>query len=197
MGHYIEVFAEMLDCLLESRLYDESRSVDLAVLGGDDAQQIVREMIRPFEKIRIAYASNDYAEYEFPALALLQAACREADGPVYYLHTKGVSRSRLDQHARYWRALMLGCVVENHAKCLRALVDHDCAGTNWRGNHYSGNFWWSRAEHIRRLPDIHALRRAPTYVSADPVWNARVGLKAHHSREMLNRRTELPCRGRR
>jgi hypothetical protein len=69
---------------------------------------------------------------------------------------------------------MLHHVVFNHAECTAALADHDAVGTNWRGNHYSGNFWWARADHIRRLPDIKLLRHRPLYLSADPIWNARL-----------------------
>ncbi len=96
------------------------------------------------------------------------------DGHVFYLHGKGVSRSPLDQHGRYWRALLLDEVVHQHAACTELLRDHDTAGTNWRGNHYSGNFWWARSDYVRRLPDIRALRRHPRRITADPVWNLRL-----------------------
>ena len=69
---------------------------------------------------------------------------------------------------------MLDSMVRNHQECLRELLRHDAVGTNWRGNHYSGNFWWARAQHIRKLPDVRALRRAPRSLTGDPVWNLRL-----------------------
>lgn len=174
LGHYRDVTDELLDAVLESRLYDRSESVEFAVLGAPEDQAVVAELIRPFEKIRVAYRSPDVREYEFPALGLLQDACRSWSGNVYYLHTKGVSHSSLNQHVRYWRGLMLDAVVRGHAECTRLLLDHQAVGTNWLHDHYSGNFWWARSEHVRRLPDIRALRAAPRALRGDPTLNLRL-----------------------
>ncbi len=174
LGHYRDVAADLVAAVLESRLYDRSESLEFAVLGAPEDQAVIAELVRPFEKIRISYRSTDTGEYEFPALALLQDACRSWSGNVYYLHTKGVSHSRVQQHVQYWRQLMLDQVVRNHAECTRLLLDHDAVGTNWRGNHYSGNFWWARSDHVRRLPDIRVLRSAPRWITFDPTLNVRL-----------------------
>lgn len=174
LGHYREVAAELLEALMASGLYDRSETIDLAVLGPAADQDVLTELVRPFERIRVRYRTADLTEYEYPALRLLQDTCRSRPGLVYYLHTKGVSRSRLDQHSRYWRRLMLDYVVWAHEECRQILATHDTVGTNWRGDHYSGNFWWARAEHIRRLPDLRRLRASPRPLSWDPVWNDRL-----------------------
>jgi Methyltransferase domain len=174
LGHYRDVTRELVDTVLEARLYDRSESLELAVLGGPEDQAVIAELIRPFEKIRVSYRSADISEYEFPALGLLQDTCRSWSGNVYYLHTKGVSHSRVDQHVRYWRGLMLDQVVRNHDECTRLLLGHHAVGTNWWGDHYSGNFWWAQSEHVRRLPDVRALRIAPRPIRADPTLNVRL-----------------------
>ena len=174
LGEFRAVTAELLDALLESRLYDRMESLEIAVLGAPGDQEAVRELVRPFEKIRVVYSSPHVDEFEFPALGLLEDACRSWSGSVFYLHTKGVSRPPLDQHVRYWRALMLDEVVRNHEACTGLLVDHDTVGTNWRWNHYSGNFWWARSDHIRRLPAIRTLRLRPRRICDDPIWNLRL-----------------------
>jgi Methyltransferase domain len=174
LGHYRDVVSELVEAVLESRLYDCSESFELAVLGAVEDQDLIAELVRPFEKIRISYRSADIGEYEFPALGLLQDACRTWSGNVYYLHTKGVSHSRVAQHVRYWRGLMLDQVVRNHSECTRLLLDHHAVGTNWRGDHYSGNFWWARAEHVRRLPDVRALRTTPRPITVNPTLNVRL-----------------------
>jgi predicted O-methyltransferase YrrM len=174
MGDYVAVTGEIIERLLESRLYERSESIDVAVLGAPADQAAIEALVRPHKRFRISYRSERLDEYEFPALGLLQDACRGGSGYVYYLHTKGVSRGLGNQHARYWRTLMLDVVVDGHEECIVALADHDAAGTNWRGNHYSGNFWWARSEHIARLPDIRSLRRSPRLLTRDPVWNIRL-----------------------
>ncbi len=160
-GGYREVTWEIVHTLLESRLYDRSVLIEIAVLGSEADQRVVADLVRPFDRFRIAFRSTDLGEYEFPALGLLQDACRTWDGPVYYLHTKGVSHSPYNQYARYWRRMMLDEVVTNHERCLAALQTADTAGAHWSHDHYSGNFWWARAAHIRRQPDIRGLQRDP------------------------------------
>jgi predicted O-methyltransferase YrrM len=174
LGNYREVASELLDCLLESRLYDKTRSIEISLLGPPDDQRVIERLIRPLEKITIGHRSCDLEEYEFPALGLLQDVCRTWSGLVFYLHTKGVSHEPENQHLRYWRMLMLDTVVMNHQECVQALRDHDAVGTNWRGNHYSGNFWWARAEHVRSLPDVRAMRHSPQFITTDPVGNVRL-----------------------
>jgi hypothetical protein len=174
-GAYREVTWEMMHALLESGLYDRSVAIDLGVLGTEAEQQVVEMLIKPFRRFRIAFRSSDLGEYEFPTLGLLQDACQTWTGPVYYLHTKGVSHSPHDQYARYWRQLMLDEVVTNHERCLAELTAADAVGTNWAGNHYSGNFWWARSSHIRRLPDIRGLQRFPRPIMPQyAVRNVRV-----------------------
>jgi hypothetical protein len=78
------------------------------------------------------------------------------------------------QCIRYWRTLMLDQVVRNHDECTRLLLDHHAVGTNWRGDHYAGNFWWARSDHVRRLPDVRGLQTAPRRISGDPRFNVRI-----------------------
>lgn len=189
MGTYREVTREIVHALLESRLYDRSTVIEVGVLGSAEDQQVVEELLRPFDRFHIAYRSTDLTEYEFPTLGLLQDACQTWDGPVYYLHTKGVSASPYNQFSRYWRRLMLDEVVANHEQCIAALGTFDAAGTNWSATgFYSGNFWWARPSHIRALPDIRELQRNPRTLARDikvdgtpvsrrgvgPIWNQRL-----------------------
>jgi predicted O-methyltransferase YrrM len=170
---YRPILDELIDALMSSRLYEKSESIELAVLGRAEDQAAVDALIRPFERMRVVYRSGDLSDYEFPALGLLQEACRSWSGVVYYLHTKGVSRPS-NPFTASWRRLMLDTVVVGHGECLDALEHHDAVGTNWRGNHYSGNFWWATSEHIRRLPPIQSLRSTPRTVYGDPVLDLRL-----------------------
>jgi predicted O-methyltransferase YrrM len=174
LGEYLDVTWEIVHTLLESGLYDRSETIELGVLGDPEQRRAVEKMIKPFPRFRVAATAESVEEYEFATLGVLQDACSTWTGPVFYLHTKGVSRSPVDQYARYWRRLMLDEVVVNHQRCVAELGTADAVGTNWRGNHYSGNFWWARSGHVRRLPDIRRLQRFPRSITADPVWNRRL-----------------------
>lgn len=187
IGGYREVTWEIIHALLESGLYDRSETIEMAVLGPEADQRVVENLVRPFARFHIAYRSTELDEYEYPTLGLLQDACQTWNGPVYYLHTKGVSYSPHNPYARYWRRQMLDEIVTNHRRCLAMLTSADTVGANWSESHYSGNFWWARSGHIRRQPDIRALQRNPRPLNrsrADgdpqsprgvgPVWNKRL-----------------------
>ena len=174
LGDYEAIVEELLDVIMESRLYERTTSIELAVLGDATAQATIDALIAPYPKVTVGYRSDDFTQFEFPALGLLQDACRVWTGDVFYLHTKGASRPRGDRYASAWRRLMVDYVVMEHELCRATLTTHDGVGTNWRGNHFSGNFWWARAEHIRKLPDIRGLRTAPVPLTADPGWNVRL-----------------------
>ena len=53
-----------------------------------------------------------------------------------------------------WRQTMADAIVSNWEKCVKILDSgEDTCGIMWRNrrDHYSGNFWWTRASHIRTL----------------------------------------------
>lgn len=85
-----------------------------------------------------------------------------------YFHTKGItstlrhfrnSPQEIDAFRtyQYWRHYLNYGVLEKWKDCIKALDDgYDTAGVNYQTFphfHYSGNFWWSKASHIKMLPD--------------------------------------------
>jgi len=56
-----------------------------------------------------------------------------------------------------WRNYMLYFLVEKYKICLDILKTYDTCGVDLRLDpveHYSGNFWWSTANHINNLPEF-------------------------------------------
>lgn len=83
------------------------------------------------------------------------------DSRILYMHTKGVSYP--NNHVflpgiKGWINYMLYSLVDNYKKCKKLLNVYDTVGCNYRpdesGNmqHYSGNFWWTRADYVKKLP---------------------------------------------
>lgn len=97
------------------------------------------------------------------------------DYPVLYFHAKGVtSQSRhLNENDVdfgynnlvnyfYWRKFLDWSMLENHEQCLKLLSDSkvDVVGTNyssWPTHHFSGNYWWAKSKHIKKLRDPNDL----------------------------------------
>ena len=108
---------------------------------------------------------------------------------IYYIHSKGGSGKTLSVNVVLWRRYMEYHILENPQWCLARLSRGDpgapswnaTCGVDWAGNHYSGNFWFSTAEHIahREPPDTSG---GANYVAAE-VWVGKrtPGTKMHHN----------------
>ena len=84
----------------------------------------------------------------------------------WYIHGKGVSRYKDSSYpnAANWRRLCESIVIGKHRECVEILStkDIDACGpllnTIYHWPHFSGNFWWVRASHVKKLfhPFIYA-----------------------------------------
>ncbi|MFZ5829148.1 MAG: hypothetical protein ACOY3P_03635 [Planctomycetota bacterium] len=121
---------------------------------------------------------QDRERYEFAALDLAyEWALRQPISDLLYLHTKGVTRPA-DWSATPWRHYMQWGVLERWRECTQALeAGYDLAGVEWQpegwpynarpetqrvrvaSGFFAGNYWWARAEWIRRLPPPQTLER--------------------------------------
>ena len=80
---------------------------------------------------------------------------------MWYIHTKGVTAPN-NPNQRDWRKYMEYFTIERYEDCIKALETYDVCGVNWhpplwdvKNYHFSGNFWWARAEYIKNLPPIN------------------------------------------
>lgn len=68
------------------------------------------------------------------------------------MHTKGQFNN--SKTIRDWINYMLFCNVLNYDFCCNKLKEYDTVGHNLLENpekHYSGNFWWSNTNYIKKL----------------------------------------------
>jgi hypothetical protein len=98
---------------------------------------------------------------EIPTITKLYNDCQKEDLKVLYLHSKCISslvNNMLIQplpskfkNRFLWRQFMNYGVITNWQKCVSALDIHDTAGIDYKDTppHYSGNFWWTKSEHVR------------------------------------------------
>lgn len=92
---------------------------------------------------------------------------------ILYVHTKGVSAENEIIPVRDWRRLMSFFTISQHRLCQRFLNTgkYDAVGVNlletpkypWqeaeeRNWHFSGNYWWARADHVAALPALSVNR---------------------------------------
>lgn len=92
----------------------------------------------------------------------IYADCLKENQIVGYVHMKGITTC-LGYHPAdvvkryyYWRKYLNWGGIEHWYDHVKKLETYDVSGVNYLTTprpHYSGSFWWSKSEHIRKLPD--------------------------------------------
>jgi hypothetical protein len=93
--------------------------------------------------------------YEGQTLKLLYDNCCQGDDfDVLYFHSKGSVSNSVT--VTTWREILNHYCITEWPTCLKNLQEVSVVGVNdatTRNIIMSGNFWWSKSEHIKTLPD--------------------------------------------
>jgi hypothetical protein len=127
--------------------------------------------------IKINSVRSKIEDYEFSTLNQLQSFAANNLGNVLYLHTKGVSTPNnlcIDE----WRKYMLYFNITHYKKALTLLNNYDAVGVDLVTSpalHFSGNMWWSKLNHIKKLQTFEKLplilserHKAEFWICSDP-----------------------------
>ena len=149
VGDYYHIVIEQITKLVDSGLYDISDEVICYICLSKNE---IIDYLKQFEKIKIfstsenlyeKYAINNYKNY------------LTGEYYLYYFHTKSVSRIE-----KYYTDLRHFCeyfIINRWRLSIELLNYYDCVGINLKNFpkiHYSGNFWWSKSEHLNVLENI-------------------------------------------
>jgi len=137
-------------------------------------------------KIELLEITCNISLYETHTINLLHKHATESEEEfnVLYLHTKGVTRVG-DVNVSDWMNYMIYFNIAEYKTCIDKLADHDAVGVNLQTMpklHYSGNFWWSKSSHIRKLkPCQHIHYNSPEFWLMEDnlgnflsLWNSNV-----------------------
>jgi hypothetical protein len=92
--------------------------------------------------------------FEGQTLRYVHQACQERDIDVLYIHSKGFISNT--SHVSAWRQILNYYTIDQWPKCLKRLETNDVVGVKDSivpNNMVTGNFWWSKSQHIRNLPE--------------------------------------------
>lgn len=196
MNHWREVVVEQLDWLARVQF---PGLISVGFLGWRGDEWFVREAAAARGlRLEIRFSDHNYRLFEKPTLALLEKDVRSgvAAGPVLYFHTKGASKPG-HSYEYFWRRLMgKYCLIEWAARC-RDLEIFDAAGVDWLDcsprEHFSGTFWWARADWVAKLSGLDWYWNDPWYDwrnwpdAKDPVANKRYAAEQWISSNNLRR----------
>lgn len=184
---WVNIFHEQMDMIESSGLLKNLDEIKITAIcqPNSDHQRILVGLLREFDgpEIFVTALKNPYPNdktmtqnIEDKATVTENATiCKiykdtfenvDQDYAIGYIHNKGITRmiNDVEPHSAtryyYWRQFLNYGVIEKWQDCIDALKRCDIAGVNLQQHpelHYSGNFWWARASHIRKLPDPSTL----------------------------------------
>lgn len=156
INNYQQITDEIINSIIDSDLINNIEQLSVVILG-------VKPVILPnHEKIKIIFKSPNLDLYEFATLNKLKefSINTNENYNILYLHLKGLTSNNTNECINDWRRYMIWFNIYKWKDCLEKLETYDTCGVDLRNKpilHYSGNFWWSKTDYIKRLPNFEDL----------------------------------------
>ena len=164
IGRYMDIVPEQMQCLFDSGLYHETKTIFIFISAFSNDNHELKNIIEEYdpdkkcvlitsdENLYEKFAINNYKAYIETSLQ----SQSEGISPyyVYYFHSKAVTRDKysvFDNRRKILNHYMLNLYRLN----LELLEQYDAVGCSLTKQpllHFSGNFWWTKSEHVDKLP---------------------------------------------
>lgn len=143
-----------MDVIKKYGLYEYTKEFRVGIVN--DNSILIDDIRFNDPKIKIIFVKSSN-EYERPTLLHMKTSSyNDPTGTLYYyLHTKGIRHFNTSKEdiVINWINQMLHWNIEKWEHAISILKTYETYGCNYNNTHYSGNFWWTTAEHIKKLPD--------------------------------------------
>ena len=178
----INVTQPLLDDIIQrirdSGLYSKLERINIGAVGKDWKQ------LKIPNKATIVYNNEDASVYEIPTLNHMRDfASKNPDTFILYLHTKGATQKRCNgkNYQLHWSRLMQHFCINHHNLCTSLLKKYKTVGCLMKHDHYCGNFWWARGDHVAQKqhipPDTSGWgREAEFWIMNPPISNSHISL---------------------
>jgi len=152
INNWVEIVSLLFEKIKESGLYNHITKIRCVILGN----YLSNEDLFKDNKIEIIYHNIDIRLHEKITINIIYDTVSESndDFNILYIHSKGVKHNGQNQCVKDWVDYLIYFNIENYRSCLEKLKDYDVVGVNLNKEpciHYSGNFWWSKASHVKKI----------------------------------------------
>jgi hypothetical protein len=154
LNNWQEIFNKLISDIKESGLYSKINEIRCIVLTQNPNDILI---IENETKIKIYNVFDDFSLYETPTINLLYEHSKIENFNVLYIHTKGI-RYDANDCILDWVKYLTYFNIYRHDICIDELSNYDVVGVNLQEMptlHFSGNFWWSKSQYIRKLGVCH------------------------------------------
>lgn len=160
-----EQLTQLEDLLNDSELF-------ITVVDVFNGKYVIDTNIIKKYNCQVKYVTDNRMEM-MPTLQSMYQHALKHDGHYLYIHTKGCSHINQKDHVNEygswsyknvenWRHIMEHFTIQQWKVCDEALDEgYDLVGCNYNGwwgtPHYSGLFFWTKSEYLRKLPDPYTI----------------------------------------
>lgn len=166
IGEWTKSYDLLMNSLKMYGLYDRTNEIRVGVVN--ETGELINDSRFQDSKIKIVYVGKNI-EYERPTLLHMKSSCTtDTNGTLYYyLHTKGIQHfnTKNEPAVLKWINSMLYWNIQLWKNAVTKLQTYETYGCNYNNIHYSGNFWWATADHVKKLSDT-----IPEYYTAPEDW---------------------------
>jgi|SaaInlStandDraft_6_1057023.scaffolds.fasta_scaffold03935_4 hypothetical protein len=164
LGDGYDIFLNQYERLKKSKIYDNIKYIYICLIGKYEDK--IKQM-KQYEKIKIIHLHEDVSYYEFLTINKIKEFVDNDDKNynILYFHNKGTRNAGNKDVTKSWREMMEYFLIDKGEYCINNLDYYDTIGCNILNKnedkisninnnhcyHYSGNFWWSKSDHIRTL----------------------------------------------
>lgn len=179
------MYADQIDRLKSSGLYNEIQFIDLFVKGMtpipiDELPEKVNNVtyLGDLEEERPTN-SKLYRAYNQIMQRIWTFSNANPEYKILFFHSLGVSRHNTDvgEKTKRFREYFEKCLIDYWKYCIELLNYNDCVGVEYsptatfvdetltiNAPHYQGFFWWANASYLKKLD--------PCYFYQDVIWQA-------------------------
>ena len=167
INNWEEILVEQLISLRNSGLYDELTTLFMYVYGDDDSVNRFYDMINSYDELfRITVVRIENNFFEYPTLQALQEFAKIENAHILYFHLKGiwsVNNGGNPDAIRSWRKCLEYFNIEKWRNCVSKLNEgYEVVGALYNYNPveplFSGNFWWTTTDYLRKLPKLEYIK---------------------------------------
>jgi hypothetical protein len=156
IGCYLDIIKEQLEYLTTSELYKKSKRIKCIICSYSEFDYPLQSMLYNLDYLHIMdLVTSPDNLYEKFAINNFRSYIQDESYYLYYFHTKGVTHPNDNYFINIRRNLLFYLThVDINLKLLKYFDAVGCDLSSFPKKHFSGNFWWSKSEHIKTLENV-------------------------------------------
>ena len=153
-NNWKSIISNQIMQIIKSGLYAQCEKIFYGC-SCNNCEEELENLLRNYKKINKLPSQPRYVHENITINKVIEFSKQQHKNVhILYLHSKGVTGTSNQQN--YWRDYMMNYNVNMWKVCVNLLNNnYNTVGVNLLSkNHYSGNFWWSRSDYIKKLDYI-------------------------------------------